>query len=372
MLLWILWQNWSKDVWPQCRQQAVCLNLLELFSFAVVVAFGKKSVQPKLAIRYSCGDVYGSQGIGQVRMVGPRVKNLQPGLRFGNLQRDRFGILWQVLALRRLGASPAWCGCWWWSWSGPAVELFVLCRDDESACTRQRLAKRPRANCNDVSGCTASWYWPSAGCLEGWEAPSNDFVLPCFNISSSTWMHRTVAVSAGVQSWSFQLKLGCHFGWRAWMAFGNSCIAFFWMLPQPPSSLRFALQDSPLTIANMATWPKKTRGFTSHSLWGLQSCKLSYVKPFSFTRVSCPVRNVCKRLWPSLLELLAFWSRRLESMSTDVAMQSGHSKTQHILDSWRIHELVLFDLSHICIYLSASSGAYHQACSRRRCHSECC
>lgn len=29
--------------------------------------------------RYSCGDVYGSQGIGQVRMVGPRVKNLQPG-----------------------------------------------------------------------------------------------------------------------------------------------------------------------------------------------------------------------------------------------------------------------------------------------------
>ncbi|CAK9047936.1 Enoyl-[acyl-carrier-protein] reductase [Durusdinium trenchii] len=29
--------------------------------------------------RYSCGDIYGSQGIGQVRMVGPRVKNLQPG-----------------------------------------------------------------------------------------------------------------------------------------------------------------------------------------------------------------------------------------------------------------------------------------------------
>lgn len=29
--------------------------------------------------RYSCGDVYGTQGIGQVRMVGPRVKNLKPG-----------------------------------------------------------------------------------------------------------------------------------------------------------------------------------------------------------------------------------------------------------------------------------------------------
>ena len=31
------------------------------------------------ATRYSCGDVYGTQGIGQVRMVGPRVKNLKPG-----------------------------------------------------------------------------------------------------------------------------------------------------------------------------------------------------------------------------------------------------------------------------------------------------
>ena len=110
MLLWILWQNWSKDVWPQCRQQAVCLNLLELFSFAVMVAFGKKSVQPKLAIRYSCGDVYGSQGIGQVRMVGPRVKNLQPGLRFGNLQRDRFGILWQSLGCQEIGCFP--CMMW--------------------------------------------------------------------------------------------------------------------------------------------------------------------------------------------------------------------------------------------------------------------
>ena len=112
---------------------------------------------------------------------------------------------------------------------------------------------------------------------------------------------------------------------------GNSCIAFFWMLPQLPSSLRFALQDSLLTIANMATWPKK-QGVSLRTAF--EGCSLaSYVKPFSFTRVSCPVRNVCKRLWPSLLELRAFWSRRLESMPNDVAMQSGHSKTQHTLDS---------------------------------------
>ena len=65
--------------------------------------------------------------------------------------------------------------------------------------------------------------------------------------------------------------------------------------------------------------------------------------------------NVCKRLWPSLLELRAFWSRRLESMSNDVAMQSGHSETQHTLDSRRIHDLVLADLSHICIRIFVST-----------------
>ena len=53
------------------------LGITRMSTEAMVYILQHKLV--RLAIRYSCGDVYGSQGIGQVRMVGPRVKNLKPG-----------------------------------------------------------------------------------------------------------------------------------------------------------------------------------------------------------------------------------------------------------------------------------------------------